>query len=141
MTDKEREKYKYNPEASKDGLKGIARLKTILPKEMAKYFQKHGYDITKDMIKIVRVSKAPFRVVVKANDENIAEYSFRDVHLQEWRENDKTIFKTLKEINQPTYWSEEDINNPQTFKEFLKKVKKYCKANGLYNEPETDLER
>lgn len=121
----------------------------IFKKEMVKYFTKRGYKVTEGQFAfrnrgckspvICQFGKTEHRcypadVIVRYNGIETAAFN-------EWKNNDLSLVKTFRKFNEKC--PECKLHNAQsiTFEEFLKEIKHYCKENGLYEEPEEEMER
>lgn len=148
MTEKERLKI----EKFKEEHQGVVNLKErhdqeckMLRNEIVKNLSNKGYGISKSDIRVEnspRKNESPILNFVE-NRDVIASYRLFNNHYlasarKEWIENDKTLFKTVKESSGESYPNLLESEKKNSFKFFLKSVKSYCKEHGMYSAPEKD---
>lgn len=134
MTEKEKRKLEKISNQSTTKGRWYRKDSKILSKELEKYFQKRGYEVSRKNFEIHYISKRPpvLRFQMDGETKVLFQYGLAKIAREQWLENDLSLFKTLKITNHKS-------ENGSSFKEFLKDVKKYCKNNNLYHQT-TEIE-
>lgn len=139
MTQKEREKLEdvIGEIDSQSMCENSLEIGKLISKEVAKYFRKKGYDVSKENFEPVIEIGRPARIEFVIGGVSFARFSFLTTSAcDKWLSNNLSLFKSLKECDEVAF-DDRYSNCGRSFKEFLRESKAICMQQNLY-EPSSE---